>query len=205
MSDSVTTGTNTMSIDREALDILRCPVTGQRLHAAGENEVLTGGGKYRYPVIDGIFVLLQGKDKGDWSEECSSSMKNSLGTHHHLEGTTIRHSSYVPQAPLVIIPNDAILRSTHFCRLKENIYWMPLRSNPAPGIYNVHEKFYRRVCEDFSLAALLHARKKLGNKGIYVLADLTRLPLAVAPWMGPCVATHSTMYRQINRNKLSRR
>lgn len=36
--------------------------------------------------------------------------------------------------------------------------------------------FDYRVCVDFSFQALLEARKKLRNKGIYVLADMTNMP-----------------------------
>lgn len=40
--------------------------------------------------------------------------------------------------------------------------------------YSVHYK--KRVCVDFSLTALKEARKKLESKGLYVLADITKLP-----------------------------
>ena len=38
------------------------------------------------------------------------------------------------------------------------------------------EHFQYRVCLDFSLSALQEAQKKLGEKGIYVLCDITNLP-----------------------------
>jgi ubiquinone/menaquinone biosynthesis C-methylase UbiE len=34
------------------------------------------------------------------------------------------------------------------------------------------------VCADFSKEALLQAKSKLGDKGVYVLADVTKLPIA---------------------------
>ena len=37
--------------------------------------------------------------------------------------------------------------------------------------------FTYRVCIDFSMKALREAKKKLGNKGIYILGDITNIPL----------------------------
>ncbi len=38
------------------------------------------------------------------------------------------------------------------------------------------ENYKYRVCVDFSFQALSEAKRKLGNKGIYVLADMTNMP-----------------------------
>jgi ubiquinone/menaquinone biosynthesis C-methylase UbiE len=40
------------------------------------------------------------------------------------------------------------------------------------------EKFARRICVDFSLSALKQAKMKVGDKGIYILGDITNLPFA---------------------------
>jgi SAM-dependent methyltransferase len=47
--------------------------------------------------------------------------------------------------------------------------------HPEQSIYS--EGFDYRICLDFSFSALQAARKKLGAKGIYVLGDVTNLPL----------------------------
>jgi SAM-dependent methyltransferase len=41
-----------------------------------------------------------------------------------------------------------------------------------------HENFSRRVCVDFSLPALRQAQRKIGDRGIYIVGDITNLPLA---------------------------
>jgi hypothetical protein len=38
------------------------------------------------------------------------------------------------------------------------------------------ESYHRRVCVDLSFRALVEARKKLGNRGLYILGDITNLP-----------------------------
>ena len=45
--------------------------------------------------------------------------------------------------------------------------------------YLDYSRDYRvRICVDFSIRALREAKKKLGEKGLFVLGDITRLPLA---------------------------
>ena len=41
---------------------------------------------------------------------------------------------------------------------------------------NLGEKFQRHVCADISLVGLTEARQKLGDRGLYVVADLSALP-----------------------------
>jgi len=48
---------------------------------------------------------------------------------------------------------------------------------PQPEYLNFSDGFEKRICIDFSFLALQQARKKLGDKGIYVLGDITNLPL----------------------------
>jgi ubiquinone/menaquinone biosynthesis C-methylase UbiE len=48
---------------------------------------------------------------------------------------------------------------------------------PHPGQFIYSEGFDYRICVDFSFSALQAARNKLGAKGIYVLGDITNLPL----------------------------
>jgi len=38
------------------------------------------------------------------------------------------------------------------------------------------QKFQRHVCADLSLVGIIEARKKLGDRGLYVVADLSNLP-----------------------------
>ena len=47
---------------------------------------------------------------------------------------------------------------------------------PHPEYLEYSEGYERRVCVDLSARALSEARAKLGERGLYVMADLTRLP-----------------------------
>jgi ubiquinone/menaquinone biosynthesis C-methylase UbiE len=46
----------------------------------------------------------------------------------------------------------------------------------AKPIKQLGQKFQRHVCVDISLVGLAEARRKLGDRGLYVLADLSALP-----------------------------
>lgn len=52
--------------------------------------------------------------------------------------------------------------------------------------------FARRVCVDLSLVALRRARQRLGTRGLYVVADITRLPFRADAFDG--VISISTIY-----------
>jgi ubiquinone/menaquinone biosynthesis C-methylase UbiE/uncharacterized protein YbaR (Trm112 family) len=48
---------------------------------------------------------------------------------------------------------------------------------PQPEYIQYSEAFEKRICIDLSFVALQQARKKLGSRGIYILGDITNLPL----------------------------
>ncbi len=48
---------------------------------------------------------------------------------------------------------------------------------PQPEYLSFSDAFEKRICIDLSFLALQQARKKLGDKGIYILGDITNLPL----------------------------
>ena len=48
---------------------------------------------------------------------------------------------------------------------------------PQPEYLQYSEAFEKRICMDLSFVALQQARKQLGDRGIYILGDITNLPL----------------------------
>lgn len=51
-------------------------------------------------------------------------------------------------------------------------------SIPHPEYLDFSDSYATRICMDFSVRALQEARRKLGDKGLYVIGDITNLPLA---------------------------
>ena len=48
---------------------------------------------------------------------------------------------------------------------------------PHPEYIGYSDTYEFRICVDFSLLALKEAKSKLGDKGIYILADITNIPI----------------------------
>ncbi len=61
---------------------------------------------------------------------------------------------------------------------KEGEYLLDAGSGPVqyPEYLTYSEGYHARVCMDISIVALQEARKRLGDKGLYVVADIARLP-----------------------------
>jgi SAM-dependent methyltransferase len=59
-------------------------------------------------------------------------------------------------------------------------FLLDVASGPIPHPeYLEHSRSYDvRICVDFSIRALREARQRLGDRGLYLLGDITRLPLA---------------------------
>lgn len=74
----------------------------------------------------------------------------------------------------------------HRCNLRVRRYLPPkgeflldIASGPLqhPDYITYSENYHYRICGDISLVALQAARRKLGDRGIYLLCDITCLPL----------------------------
>jgi SAM-dependent methyltransferase len=65
-------------------------------------------------------------------------------------------------------------------QLSRGRFLLDVASGPIPHPeYLDHSRNYDvRVCVDFSIRALREARRQLGDRGLYLLGDITRLPLA---------------------------
>ena len=72
------------------------------------------------------------------------------------------------------------------CHLRLNNYIQPigkfiLDAASGPVQYDEYltysENYEYRICVDVSIDALKHAQRRIGNKGIYLLADITSLPI----------------------------
>lgn len=77
-------------------------------------------------------------------------------------------------------------------------------SGPIPHteqlIYS--EAFDYRICVDFSFSALQAARRKLGAKGIYVLGDVTNLPL-IDDSVDAVISLHTLYHVPANEQKIA--
>ncbi|HWE94322.1 MAG TPA: methyltransferase domain-containing protein [Tepidisphaeraceae bacterium] len=72
------------------------------------------------------------------------------------------------------------------CHLRVNRYLQPtgdylldVASGPVqyPEYLTYSQGYKRRICMDISVQALREARRKVGDKGVYILGDITNLPI----------------------------
>jgi SAM-dependent methyltransferase len=167
-------------MDQHVIDILRCPMSGGRLRLDG-GVLVSASGKYRYGIIDGIVNFLSPLDEGASLRDEKAAIQQYYDTFgwqtvgaSYKEVQTFtdqRESSWSYTA-------RCIARVRKFLP-RRGRYLLDAASGPIPypEYMRFHEHFERRLCLDLSIEALREAKRKLGDRGVYLLADLTRLPL----------------------------
>lgn len=82
---------------------------------------------------------------------------------------------------------------------KQGTYLLDAGSGPVqyPEYVTYSDEYKRRVCMDLSIVALVEARKRLGEKGLYVVGDISRLPFKQAAFDG-IVSLHTIHHLPID-------
>jgi SAM-dependent methyltransferase len=152
--------------------------------------VVTEDGKVRYPVVDGV-ICLTGEaalrdDRPHAGEARLHPVTAGLQRFYDDVGWRAGEEQF-EDAKLFEDLRPVSAEYIHRCHLRVRDHLPPsgdllldAGSGPVqfPEYLTYHEGFRKRLCVDISLAALRQARARLGNRGIYVQADLTRLPIA---------------------------
>lgn len=150
---------------------------------------ISENGKYIYPVEEHIIVLLPNLsitvNKSDINQDPLRAEKqnaqnfyNEIGWHKGSDGQFIDAEKCEDLRPVA----KEYIHKCHM-RVKRHIkqkgkYLLDVASGPIqyPEYLSYSEDFEYRICVDISFRALQEARKKLGDKGIYILGDITNLP-----------------------------
>lgn len=193
--------------------ILQCPVTGAELVFADEarlgelnrrigrgeageysrihgrqpieRALTTTDGRYAYPLVDGIFLLLPSLAIG--REETSPALAaetQGVMSFYDDFGWQVGEEEFLDaevNEDLRPVSRDYSRR----CHLRVNKYiqrpgryLLDVASGPLqyPEYLTYSEGYERHLCADVSLVALRAARERLGDKGIYLQCDITSLP-----------------------------
>jgi ubiquinone/menaquinone biosynthesis C-methylase UbiE/uncharacterized protein YbaR (Trm112 family) len=151
--------------------------------------LITVDGSYIYPIINGIFVMLRDLAFIDSEtkiiNDILSEEKQLVKNFYDQQGwNTTDEGNYKDAAifeDLRPFTQDYIKK----CHSRVGRFFRPSGTyllDAACGAlqfedylqYSANYKY--RVCVDFSFTALNECKKKLGDKGIYVLADITNMP-----------------------------
>ena len=156
------------------IEILRCPRTRSTLKLDGA-QLISADGASSYPVIDDIVHFLD--DQSDASQTRSFYEKE--GWKRASDGVFGDTRAFMDtrEVPLAFSRKCIRRLGTHFQRGGRFL----LDAGSGPIAHDEYLEFGthfdQRVCVDLSADALRVARSKLGARGIYLQADLTRLPI----------------------------
>ncbi|OYX47871.1 MAG: hypothetical protein B7Y90_12325 [Alphaproteobacteria bacterium 32-64-14] len=157
-------------------NILQCPSTGAELRWTSDGNLTAGGGA-AYPVIDDIAGLLPHAarpitDGVRKFYDTSGWIADDTG----LFGETKAFSDIRPRSQA--FTNRCIERMGRHFR-GGGKFILDAGSGPIPydGYLNYSENFQKRICVDLSINGLRAAKRKLGDRGVYLQGDLTKLPL----------------------------
>lgn len=166
-------------------------VSGARVEVAFDAALVTDDGALVYPVVDGIFVLLPGlavvpaesevtMATFGFSQESDTVMRfyDEIGWTQAPDGSYADAELFEDLRPV----SADYIRRCH-ARVTDALprsgtFMLDVASGPIQyEEYRAYSQgFTYRVCGDISLTALRAAREKIGDHGIYVQCDITRLP-----------------------------
>jgi ubiquinone/menaquinone biosynthesis C-methylase UbiE len=152
---------------------------------------ITLDGSLAYPIVEGIAIFLpdrglimedEARDRINLNE---NQLKENVQNFYDELGWQQEEENYVDALlfeDLRAVSQDYI----HQCHLRVNRhikdggkYILDAASGPIqyPEYLTYSENFEYRICVDISFRALQEAKRKLGDRGIYILADITKLPI----------------------------
>lgn len=149
-------------------------------------------GRFIYPVVDGIFVLVPslaitqtGHTHATFSERTAPETESVMRFYDEIGWQSGEHDRFRDAdrfEDLRPVSRDYI----HRCHMRVNRY-IPRRGTylldvaSGPLQYSEYltysEGYDYRLCGDISLTALRAARERLGGRGTYIQCDITQLPL----------------------------
>lgn len=176
------------AINMEVRDGRRISRDGSRVPQNLEVALLAGGGRFVYRVADGVACLLpdlaivQTQDVATDARDADSAgvrrFYDELGWVQRADGT-YEDTALFTEASTIADRYRVACNRRIGKQLRGGKYLLDVASGaiPHPEYLDFSLNYGFRVCVDFSMRALLEARKKLGEKAICVLGDITCLPL----------------------------
>jgi len=170
-------------------------VTGAPVRMQLEAALRSSDGRFIYPVVDGILILLPGLAMVTAGEKhAAAGLQLAADTdsvmHFYDEiGWQSSKGDEFQDAELFEDFRPVSREYIHKCHMRINDHIEPrgkylLDAASGPVQYREYlsysEKYDHRICADVSLTALKKAKAKLGDKGIYIQCDITQLPLKTA-------------------------
>jgi SAM-dependent methyltransferase len=170
----------------DTIGLLRCPLSGGRLHWLNQNLLVSENGAHEYKYEDGVFHLLAPLNADEGKRLRLGADKESTQTYYDTFGWQDHGGTYGEVRTFTdtrSTPWSYTVRCIRRVRKfipRRGQFLLDAASGPIPyaEYMEFHEGFHRRVCIDLSIEALKEASRNLGPRGICILGDMTALPLA---------------------------
>jgi len=154
---------------------------------------VTVDGQLVYPVEEGIVLMLPAfaisVGRNSISETSNFQLReekkvvqdwyNQFGWQESEAGKCLDSLAFGDYRPVVVdYDHKGLMRIARYLP-PGGKYMLDVASGAVPHDEYVHysDNFQYRICMDLSFQALKQAKKKLGARGIYILGDITNLPL----------------------------
>ncbi len=163
-------------------DILRCPATTRSLSWTLEGRLTAEGGP-SYEYKDGIARLLPRSQAGFDIDDASQNVLD----FYESDGWVEDENGKFGETKSVTDVRSVSVEFSNRCTSRIGRYFrnggrylLDAGSGPIPhdALLKFGDHFQQRVCLDLSVQGLKVARRKLGERGVYLQGDLTNMPLA---------------------------
>lgn len=157
-----------------------------------EAAYINAGNAFVYLIVDGIIallpdlaVVLNAEQINPETMAITAEKQNLRSFYDEIGWTTDKTNVFIDAArfeDLRPVAREYIdrchKRLKHFIPMKGQ-YFLDIASGPIQydAYLEYSDGYDYRICADISVLALREARKKLGSKGIYLLCDITNIPL----------------------------
>jgi ubiquinone/menaquinone biosynthesis C-methylase UbiE len=161
-----------------ASEILRCPSTGRALSLDAENYLLRAESGPAYSYADGVGRFLEPVTDAD-ANKATRTFYDQVGWSKDASGLYQDTAKFVDTRPASLAFTRACMRRLKKHFRKGGKFLLDAGSGPIAHdeLLEYGDAFEKRVCVDLSVPALLEAKRKLGDRGIYLQGDLTNLPV----------------------------
>ena len=149
------------------------------------------GGQYIYPIVDHqIVVLLESlaivADSKDIAPQALDAQKKIVLDFYNEFGWKKGEDNLFKDTVTFEDRRDTVARYWSQCHLRLNRYLpngqyiLDVASGAIPNdeYFTYSDNFEVRICMDFSLLAMQEAVQRLNGQGIFILGDMTNLPMA---------------------------
>lgn len=165
----------------DLVDFLQCPTTGHSLRWTAEGN-LTGDDGRPYTVMDGIAGLLPRSADAEGGAAVNDSVRTFYETKGWIDdgtGVFAETKAFSDTRAMSRAFTERCIKRIGRHLTKGGRYLLDVGSGPIPydALMRYGDKFDKRVCVDVSVKGLWAAKQKLGDRGVYLQGDITRLPL----------------------------